>query len=278
MRADPPDYLGVYASITYEGVTSIIPGTRTFTDRASPESNRGSHGVHVDVDPPRATGPADQEQPAGRRARAGYVLLFDRHPHDPPHRPDRAGDRPGCVVRPGSQDPASADAGSLRRRGVGIRPHSGTTVARDTISRTAFTDGVTGHRPGDADQRSQIRRTSRSMPAVLLQAFLPGGTRINRQAVAEYASRSHGKVRRARSQRPTLAITSPVLAEHRGQTTDKVSGDRNSSGACSVSWGCSAAPTPSTGRRVLLQAPRRRPSPRTTARRRRVRPGLRHAG
>jgi Flp pilus assembly protein TadG len=34
MQSDPPDYLGVYAVITYKGVTSIIPGTRTFTDRA----------------------------------------------------------------------------------------------------------------------------------------------------------------------------------------------------------------------------------------------------
>lgn len=34
LQSDPPDYLGVYVVLTYQGVTQLIPTTRTFTDKA----------------------------------------------------------------------------------------------------------------------------------------------------------------------------------------------------------------------------------------------------
>ena len=151
----------------------------------------------------------------------------------------------GAWYGQGAKIQRAADAGSLAGVVWASDPTKWDTVARDTISRNGFTDGVNGvtvqvTRISDSQIQANIQVDG---AAVLLEGVPPGRH--------EDQPTGRGRIRRARAMGspksslgndPTLAITQPQFwLNIAGQATDKVSGDRNSSGACSVSWGCSGS-------------------------------------
>ena len=111
------------------------------------------------------------------------------------------------------------------------------------MTRNGYTNGVNGatvtvQRLSDSQIRADIQVDGMEFFSSI---FIPAGTRINREAVAEYVvpvpmgSPSSARQRPHPEHHPT-----PVLAEHRRPGRDKANGDRNHALNCaSATLGCS---------------------------------------
>lgn len=149
----------------------------------------------------------------------------------------------GAWYAQGARIQRAADSGALAGVVWAADPTKWDTVARDTMSRNGYTDGVDGvtvtvERISDSQVKTDIQVQGLQFFSGL---FLPGGTRINREAVAEYVVPvPMGSPKSSLGNDPDLAITQPQFwLNIAGQSSNKVSGDRNSAGLCTSSWGCS---------------------------------------
>ena len=150
----------------------------------------------------------------------------------------------GAWYAQGAKAQRAADAGALAGVVWASDPVKWETVARDTMSRNGYTDGVDGvtvtvERLSDSQIRTDIKVKGLQFFSGL---FLPGGTQINREAVAEYVVPvPMGSPKSSLGNDPTLAVTQPQFwLNIAGQASAKSNGDRNSAGTCgSSTWGCS---------------------------------------
>jgi hypothetical protein len=151
----------------------------------------------------------------------------------------------GAWYAQGAKAQRAADAGALAGVVWASDPVKWETVARDTMSRNGYTDGVNGvtvtvERLSDSQIRTDIKVKGLQFFSGL---FLPGGTQINREAVAEYVVPvPMGSPKSSLGNDPTLAITQPQFwLNIAGQGADKSNGDRNHALNCATAtWGCSA--------------------------------------
>jgi len=150
----------------------------------------------------------------------------------------------GAWYAQGAKIQRAADSGALAGVVWASDPTKWDTVARDTMTRNGFTDGVNGvtvtvERISDSQIRTNIQVKGLQF---FSGPFLPGGTRINREAVAEYVVPvPMGSPKSSLGNDPMLNIVQPEFwLNIAGQTSTKSSGDRNTAGICgSGSWGCS---------------------------------------
>jgi hypothetical protein len=150
----------------------------------------------------------------------------------------------GAWYAQGARIQRAADSGALAGVVWASDPTKWDTVARDTISRNGFTDGVNGttvavQRISDSQIRADIQVKGMQFFSSI---FIPGGTRINREAVAEYVVPvPMGSPKSSLGNDPTLNITQPEFwLNIAGQGADKANGDRNHALNCaSATWGCS---------------------------------------
>jgi len=118
----------------------------------------------------------------------------------------------GAWYAQGAKIQRAADAGALAGVVWASDPSKWDTVARDVITRNGYTDGVNGATV--TVQRISDSQISANVQVKGLQffssIFIPGGTRINRQAVAEYVVPvPMGSPKSSLGNDPTLNITQP---------------------------------------------------------------------
>ena len=120
----------------------------------------------------------------------------------------------GAWYAQGARIQRAADAGALAGVVWATDPTKWDTVARDTITRNGYTDGVNGA-DGDRSADSATRRMRANVQvtgdAVLLEHLHPGWyQRINREAVAEYVVPvPMGSPKSSLGNDPTLNTTQP---------------------------------------------------------------------